>query len=93
MLLPIGSVFEKLQSLVDQLQITVQKTYIQYQIEILSSAISPTTPLKTSILPPSSSSQPTQPIVVPIHHSPIVMVRFAPLVLPGRLAALPQTYG
>lgn len=49
--------------------------------------------MKTSILPPPSSSQPKQPIVVPIHHPPIVTERFSPLVLPGQLVTLPQTYG
>ena len=65
------------------------KSYIQYQLESLSSAITPAAPSKTSISPPPSSSHPTQPIVVPIHHSPGVMARFAPLVLLCHMVALP----
>lgn len=95
--------FYKLQSLVDQLQITIEKAYIQYQLEILSIATSYTVPPNTSIttyvvvnppLPPLTSSSPsTQPIVVPIQLPPAVMENFAPLVLPGQLVALPQNYG
>lgn len=40
----VWSNFEKLQSLADQLQITTEKAYIQYQLEILSSTIPLTAP-------------------------------------------------
>lgn len=70
--------FYKLESLLDQLQITIEKAYIQYHIEHLIVVSSSTTPPNTSttfpntsstscLLPPRtlvSSYLPTQPIVV-----------------------------
>jgi len=90
--------FDQLQGLADQLQITTEKAYIKYQLEIFSTTTSSTIPSNTSAttfvvkppLPHQTSSSPSmQPIVVPVQLPPIVMARFSPLELPGQLAALP----
>lgn len=89
----VWSNFEKFQSLADQLQIIAEKAYIQYQLESLPSTI-PSTPLsKTTVFAPPSSSLPTQPIVILVRPPPVFVAIFAPLQLPGHLAALPHTYG
>lgn len=76
--------FDKLQTLADQLQITTEEAYIQYQLENLATAPSSTSSLNTSTtsssigsLPLSSlvsSSPSTQPIVIPTQ--PIVDIFF-----------------
>lgn len=83
--------FDKLQSLADQLEITTEKAFIQYQLKYLATTSSSVSPPSTSVTSPkaSVSSSFIPPPFVPYFHVQPIAVTLLPLLVSSSLPTQP----